>query len=500
MRYIILLMLISSLLACNGEDNLESVGSRKEVKNIYPTPPSQWMGGDNPYYSEGFVGDLMPYYDNGSFYLYFLHDATTKVNGKGFHDIHLFKTEDAVEYEYEGQMIAYGDINEADFAIGTGSVAKQGSTYYFYYTGHNGNESFVANNPRESVLCATSNDLMTWNKVSDFKLTAPSDYYNYDFRDPHVFFNEEEQEYWMLMSTQVNDTRKAVVLLFTTSNLESNVWEEKGAIYEDDYIMLECADLFKMGDYWYLLFSENWSDYTGTRYRIADSPYGPWRIPEHERFDGEFLYAAKTAEKDGRRYLFGWTARRTSNNNGGEKLWAGNIVCHELHQKENGELVAHVPASIEASFSSQQKLSVLATSNLELKESNLTLGSNSNCRFGKLKDSSSVEFTLKDDNNGVLNFEIDSSSELDFKIAFDLDNSQINAYLSNNENTVQNTLPVKFTEKNNIKIVMNNDVCVVYLNGEYAFSNRIYGIPNSSWILSSDNGSDIENIKLYYQK
>src|SRR5699024_8351554 len=161
----------------------------------------------------GWVGDIMPYFDNGKFHIFFLHDAQTKPAGEGFHAIHKFVSSDLVDFSYKGEMIPYSSATEPDFAIGTGSVVKVEDTYYFYYTGHNGTPAYVQHHPRESVLYATSKDLTNWTKNESFILTAPSDYYDYDFRDPHVFFNKEKNEYWMLQSTQTNDSRKAAILL-----------------------------------------------------------------------------------------------------------------------------------------------------------------------------------------------------------------------------------------------------------------------------------------------
>lgn len=304
------------VLFCTNNDDAISQAPEDVFNNvsIYPAPPAQWMGGSQSYYTAGYTGDIMPFFDNGKFNIFFLHDATVKPAGKGFHDIHSFESTDFASHEYKGRMIPYGEPNDPDFAVGTGSVIKANGIYYFYYTGHNGNATFLSNNPRESVLCATSTDLKNWSKIENFKITAPAGYYNFDFRDPHVFFNEDTNKYWMLMSTQTEPGRKAVVLLFTSNDLASNNWTVQNPIYTttpaENYLMLECADMFKMGNYWYLIFSENWSDYTGTHYRMATSPNGPWTTPQNDRFDGEYLYAAKTASNGTDRFLFGWTARK----------------------------------------------------------------------------------------------------------------------------------------------------------------------------------------------
>jgi len=84
-----------ALLSCQDDDKYiggSVSGGEAEMSSFYPAPPLQWMGGSEPYYSAGYTGDLMPYYENGTFHVYFLHDAINKPAGKGFHDIHEFTT------------------------------------------------------------------------------------------------------------------------------------------------------------------------------------------------------------------------------------------------------------------------------------------------------------------------------------------------------------------------------------------------------------------------
>ena len=75
------------------------------------------------------------------------------------------------------------------------------------------------------------------------------------------------------------------------------------------YFTHECPDLFKMGDWWYLLFSE-FTDLVRTRYRMSRSLSGPWIIPERDDFDGHAFYAAKTASDGNKRFIFGWNPTR----------------------------------------------------------------------------------------------------------------------------------------------------------------------------------------------
>lgn len=138
--------------SCQNQDSVADVNPDDIFRqtNIFPQPPNQWMGENNPYYTAGYVGDVMPYYENGKFHLFFLHDAKTKPAGEGFHDIHSFETTDFKDFTYQGRQIPYETASEPDFGVGTGSLVKVGNTYYYYYTGHNAIASFLSSNTRKT--------------------------------------------------------------------------------------------------------------------------------------------------------------------------------------------------------------------------------------------------------------------------------------------------------------------------------------------------------------
>src|SRR5690606_37469907 len=215
---------------------------------LFPKPPSGWAGTENPYPTTGWVGDVMPYFNDGQFEIFFLHDATDQIKAQssGEHPIHKFTSTNLVDFRYEGEMIPYGDVQSAEHLLGTGSVVKANAGYYFFYTGHNGSEAWMADNPREIVRYAYSRDLDTWEKKQGFDLGASihDGYDQNNFRDPHVFYNEEFGEYWMLISTRKDD--RGVLALYTTDDPASNKWTLQEPLeIEGDYFMLECADIFK---------------------------------------------------------------------------------------------------------------------------------------------------------------------------------------------------------------------------------------------------------------
>lgn len=491
-----------ALMSCNDDDKYiggSIMGGETEITSIYPAPPSQWMGGDEPYYSAGYTGDLMPYYENGTFHLYFLHDAINKPAGKGFHDIHEFTTTNLTSYQYKGQTIPYGGQDEADFGIGTGSMVKVGNTYYFYYTGHNDIAAFRANNPRESVLLATSTDMKTWTKQTSFKITAPTGYYDYDFRDPHVFQNPDDGKYWMLVSTQSDPARKAVLLKFTTTDPASGNWTPEGPLYtttpEDSYLMMECADVFKMGSTWYLTFSENWSGSKGTHYRMASSINGPWVKPANDMLDGEYYYAAKTASDGNKRYAFGWAARKAPENDTGGKEWAGNLVAHELIQNTDGTLNVKAPDAISNLFTTSATAELNTTTGTA-SQSNGSFSLNSASGdaivdFKQIGKKARITTQLKVGNT-------DGSSGLYFKVGdaamytimFEPAQQRVAAYNSTGQEVTRIPLAITAGTAYNLELIADGSVCILYINGKTALSHRIYNREKLSWGLVAKGGSN----------
>ena len=502
--------LFFTLASCSQDDAYTGgsiSGGNTEIASIFPVPPSQWMGAGDPYYSAGFTGDIMPFFDNGKFHIYFLHDAQNNPAGTGFHDIHEYLSTDLAHFTYEGQMIPFGKTTDPDFAIGTGSVVKVGNIYYFYYTGHNETPAFVQSNARESVLCATSSDLKNWTKVPSFKITAPAGYYNYDFRDPHVFYNEELKKYSMLVSTQTEPGRKAVLLHFTSTDPVSGKWDVQNPIYtttpQENYLMMECADIFKMGSYWYLIFSENWSANKGTHYKMSTSISGPWTTPEIDRIDGEYFYAGKTASGGNKRYVFGWNARKTPENDLGNKDWAGNMVIHELTQNADGTLSTQSPQKVKDVFSKKVAPEVDATSgDVAATSGSYTLSGATNKALvtfktiGK-KAKIKADLTLSG-SNGSSGFVFHTNETGGYyKIVLDIAKGKIIGYNSASQEVTAIPFKLQTNTKYDVEIIAEGSVVVFYINGKVALTNRIYGRDKNKWgLIAEGQNSSISNLQI----
>ena len=325
-------LLLGGLCAAYGE-------SYEPVEySLYPAP------------EDGYVGDVMPYVtEEGTLELYYLYD--TDHNGQGYHPIYRFTTEDLSGYTDDGMMLPFGLMSEPDPALGTGSVMRdREGLYHLFYTGHN--DSGNGGLGRECVMHATSTDRKTWEKHPEDTFFSPDGYSKDDFRDPEVFWAEEDGRYWMLVAAREN-ALGGVVAKYTSDDLRN--WTFEGPLFAPQaQYMLECPDLVRIGDAWYLTYSWDCVTY----YAVGATMNGPFSAPEDNVLDGQgqvegngfVFYAAKTAEWDGKTYLCGWLGRAALSADSGIYQWAGNVLNHELVQLGDGKLGVRAPELFEGYF------------------------------------------------------------------------------------------------------------------------------------------------------
>lgn len=304
------------------------------------------------------AGDFIPFYQDGVYHLFYLRDMRDPHGyGEGV-PWYQVTTPGFVHFEDQGEALARGSREAQDLYVFTGSVLAaqpaqaQDGRYHIFYTGHNPHLR-AQGLPEQAVMHATSDDLLSWRKIPQHTFTAPADRYEpHDWRDPFVFWNEEAGEYWMLLAARLKhgpSRRRGCTALCLSTDLVH--WEVREPFYAPGlYFTHECPDLFRMGDWWYLVFSE-FSEHSVTRYRMSRSIHGPWITPPVDRFDSRVHYAAKTASDGSQRFLFGWNATREGDKDDGSWQWGGCLVVHQLVQHPDGTLGACLPGSIKAGFS-----------------------------------------------------------------------------------------------------------------------------------------------------
>lgn len=492
------------LIACDkGAINLKPYANvRADTFHIYPLPTAPSSTAQQGY--AGWVGDVMPHFADGKFQLFFLHDATDvqKRSSSGQHPIHRFTTNNLTDFTYEGEAIPYGNIATQDQLIGTGSMVKAGSTYYFYYTGHNSSSSWLQNNnpgwtnanSREAIMYAQSTELKTWTKKAGFLLNAPDGFSRNDFRDPFTFYNDEFKEYWMLVSAQQNG--KGVILVYKTDDPAKDSWQLRGPLnVEGNYLMLECADVFKWGDLYYMLFAEDWSGAPGTHYRIASSTAGPWLKPVggNDMFDGHQFYAGRTASNGTQRYAFGWAHRRNPENDNGVRTWGGNLISHELVKLTGDKLGVKMPDQLQGYFTKPSDVTIKGqVGSVAQSGAVYTIDgsvSASEYKFGEIKGTSKLSGSINLNNttgSASIGFNATANNSGSYIIRLEPERNRIAAY---NNGTEVTRVPFVFEAGKNysFNLVIENSVVVLYINNQVALTNRIYGVQNKMWSLGATN-------------
>lgn len=296
------------------------------------------------------TGDVIPFYNEaaGQFDNFYLKnwnpDAPKDKIIRGWHRISTVDNRNFVE-------------TPTSIRGGTGSVILVDGTYHMFYC------TFDWNPNAQWARHAVSSDLEHWRDLPEDRFTADGKIYlKSDWRDPFVFWNAEEKKWWMLLAARENapTERNGCVALCVSDDLSH--WEYRKPLYasREHQAANECPDLFKMGQWYYLIYS-NYTDGFCTHYRMSRSLSGPWLRPEADTFDGRAFYAAKTGSDGVHRYIYGWNPTRGENNwnfdpqqdQGNDYKtwnWGGSIIVHELHQHEDGTLGVGPVQSVAQAF------------------------------------------------------------------------------------------------------------------------------------------------------
>lgn len=299
----------------------------------------------------GWVGDVIPFWRGGRIWLFYLLEVRDEpTSGTGWA---LVSTDDFVTYQDHGVVLPSGGPSADDHNCYTGSLVDTGDTVHLFYTGNNPHH--LADNglsQLQVVMHATSTGgLDTWHKHPDHTFAAPPGYDPADWRDPFVFRVDDDEPWRMLLAArhlEGPERRRGVVAQLTSNDLES--WTLTKPFWDPRrYVTQECPEVFRDGDWWYLVYSE-FSDAFTTRYRISRSPDGPWMVPDHDTIDGRAFYAAKSVARGGRRFFIGWIATRAGSRDDGPWQWAGTMSVLESTQRPDGTLAFSLPHEITDSF------------------------------------------------------------------------------------------------------------------------------------------------------
>ncbi|HTG67998.1 MAG TPA: glycoside hydrolase domain-containing protein, partial [Candidatus Udaeobacter sp.] len=327
--------------------------------------------------------------------------------------------------------------------------------------------------------------------------------------DPFVLFNEEQGEYWMLVSAR-KEGAGGVIAVFASKDLSK--WELREPLSVEaasSFFMLECPDVFRMNGKWVLVFSE-FSDKKATHYRVSDSLNGPWLKPEKDVFDGRAFYAGKTGSLGERRFLFGWVPTRQLEKDYMKWDWAGNMVAHELTPGKDGRLGVKVPDEVDRLLSKKAELGAARQLGSVTENGDETLldgeAGAGGIIFDQMPQTAKITGTVRFDEKVAysgLVVGIGEEPEKAYGIQIEPAKDRIRYDAANGETLpsiepdVQ--VPVDFEPGVDYKftIVIENDVAVFYI-GDSALTTRIYKMPGQAWGWYSRGGkTTLSKLALY---
>ena len=465
----------------------------------------------------GFVGDPMPFFDpkTKNFKVMYLQDFRPNQAGT-YHPIWAVEASDGANYQSLGELIHCGGIDEQDAALGTGSTVYNDADglYYTFYTGHRYQTNSTNNG--EMVMMATSSDFRTWTKNRVFRLKG--DDYGYsknDFRDPFVF-KGDDNKWHMLVSTLKGS--KGHLAEFTSDDLKT--WTHAGTfmtmMWDRFY---ECPDVFKMGDWWYLVYSEKHSAIRRVQYfkgktlnelkACTQNDAGLW--PDgHEGFlDSRGFYAGKTASDGQNRYIWGWCPTRPGKDNAAvgaapnEPEWAGNLVVHRLIQHADGSLTLGEVKGISDKYGKKQEVKVMAKGDngVENVTDGYKLSGDSYLLFNRLGYHNKISFTITTSNNwdkfGV-SFVRGTDSEKYYSLVVNPENEQTRKINFEEEGSagrgfINGIDGYNFARPTDnvyhVTIYTDNSIAVMYINDVCCYTNRIYEVQKNCWSINNYGGN-----------
>lgn len=468
-------------------------------KTVFPVSMTE----DTVSYS---MGDVMPFYDGEVMNIYHLQNSRGTLS-LFYHPISRLTTLDFVNYTDCGVALNYEeDSKSVDAALGTGSFIKdKEGNFHCFYTGHNDNGQDEGLKFNEAVRHAVSKDnQQTWVKDEDFILYG----YENDFRDPYVYYDEDEDIYNMLVTTR--DYGAGVIKRYTAQSLNASAdeWQDRGIFFRNDAgsFNMECPSYIEYNGYYYLAYSEQGENRV-THYRYKTEKNGDWKKFERDSIDASGFYAGRLEKAEDKLYAFAWCAN-LSGGNTGDFDWGGNLVTHEIKQLSNGELCAVMVSNVKQAFSKQIQYDFIGGDKIESVEFGKTFAAKGAERLAANITRISFTFSVNDF-GGDFGMTLGLDGKYDNRlgtsaVAFDAKNSRLVCY--NGISSVVRygeplaSVPFVYTAGKDygVDIIIEGEILTVYLDDTVCLTARFPDMRRKNFAFySNGNQVNFKDIAFY---
>lgn len=444
--------------------------------------------------SGGWINDPNGFcYYNGEYHLFYQYHPHSAQWGP-MHWGHVV-SEDLVHWNHLPIALAPIEPYENEGCFSGSAIEKDGKLYLVY----------TGNNPGGQVqTIAESEDGVHFKKFTDVVINAPEseEIVGRDFRDPKVWYNAEDEKYYMVVGSRIPDNLRGQVLLFESENLID--WKFKNIMAQgkgNQGFMWECPNFANIEGYEVLIISpqgvkrelNKYMNVFQSGYFIGKLNYetGVYSHGDFELLDYGFdFYAPQITEiPDGRVIMIGWADMWYSHMTEETDGWAGMMtIPREVHVK--GGKIFTTPF---------KELEILRTS--ETSYSNLNL-----YKTTKLDGVSGEagELILDIDLTETEEFEIylraskNQKTVLSYNKALEL--FKINRDESGADTKGERECPVPASDKMKLQIFIDRSSVEVFINdGEKVMTSRIYPRADSQDIVfvPKEGGIKIDSLKFY---
>ncbi len=459
MRRILLLLLCPLLvLGASGKDGAQGgyAPERQPGTMQYFTP----VGG------QYFVGDCIPFFHDGTYYLYWLLDEGhhSALGGLGGHQWCVSTSPDLVHWQHH--PIALGIDEEWEKSICTGSVVYHDNQFYAFYATRlldNGNVC-------ERLSYATSPDALHYTKqLPNPFFTSAAGYSQRNFRDPKVSIDDEGVFHLFVSSEkEQGDGPRGCLVHMTSTDLKD--WKVEGTVLDGLNAVPECPDYFLWNGWYYLIFGQGLDTY----YVKSTSPYGPWQWPETQALKEQWVNVAKTGAFTGdRRIVAGWIASRSDGRDTGGEVFGGSVVLREAYQLPNGDLATKFPEEVIPACEAPQPASIKAVSYATVTDNSVAIRRSGNGRAYATDIPRNCKITLDiepDDNCTEYGLRLRAGESGDNGYVLSFLPKEATAKLAHDA-SLENVADLN--KKLSLIIIMKDDIIDVCIDGRRCMVNRL---------------------------
>ena len=295
---------------------------------------------------EGNLGDVQVFFWKGQYHVFYIGGAIWE---------HVV-SDDLVHWKQLPTAIGLTGEERADghYCIWSGSIVEHNGTFHAFYT--DGGPVDRADGS-QAIAHAVSEDLTTWTKLPEHTFVGDGIHYwskaknpplkrmddDQSFRDPEVFWNEDEEVWMMVFVARDLKTHYHVHGLATSKDLYQ--WEQQDYINKMPIRHVDCPDIVKIGKRWYLLFDH-------CMYKVADNIRGPYEPENPLQFETPWICVPRVMF-DGRRQVLaaGWISDMYDNRDDSILQWGGTLgISRELYAAADGTLLQKPVPEIIAAY------------------------------------------------------------------------------------------------------------------------------------------------------